>query len=43
MLVTWNLDVRAFFHLHPNVKALYDRVLARPAVVHVWQRNEVSF
>ena len=43
MLATWNLDVPAFFRLHPNVKALYDRVLARPAVADVWQRHEVSF
>ena len=43
MLATWNLDVPAFFRLHPNVKALYDRVLARPAVARVWQRHEVSF
>lgn len=42
MLATWNLDVPAFFRLHPNVKALYDRVLARPAVARVWQRHEVS-
>lgn len=43
MLATWNLDVPAFFGLHPNVKDLYDRVVARPAVARVWQRHEVSF
>jgi glutathione S-transferase len=43
MLATWNLDVPAFLSLHPNVKALYDRVLARPAVARVWRRHEVSF
>jgi glutathione S-transferase len=43
MLMTWNLDVPAFFRLHPNLKALYDRVIARPAVARVWQRHEISF
>lgn len=43
MLATWNLDVPAFFRLHPNVRALYDRVIARPAVARVWQRHEVTF
>lgn len=42
MLATWNLDVPAFFRAHPNVKALYDRVLARPAVARVWQRHELE-
>ena len=43
MLATWNLDVPAFFRLHPNAKGLYDRVVARPAVARVWRRHEVSF
>jgi glutathione S-transferase len=43
MLATWNLDVPAFFRLHPNVKALYDRIVARPAIARVWQRHAVSF
>ena len=43
MLATWNLDVPAFFRLHPNVKALYDRVVTRPAVARVWQRHDVGF
>jgi glutathione S-transferase len=42
MLATWNLDVPAFFRKHPNVKSLYDRVVARPAVALVWQRHEVT-
>jgi glutathione S-transferase len=43
MLATWNLDVPAFFRKHPNVKALYDRVLARPAVARVWKRHKIEF
>jgi glutathione S-transferase len=43
MLATWNVDVPAFFRRHPNVKALYDRVVSRPAVARVWERHQVSF
>jgi glutathione S-transferase len=43
VLATWNLDVPAFFRLHPNVRDLHDRVVARPAVARVWKRHEVSF
>jgi glutathione S-transferase len=43
MLATWNLDVPVFFRKHPNVKALYDRVLARPAVAGVWKRHKIEF
>jgi glutathione S-transferase len=43
MLATWNLDMPAFFRKHPNVKGLYDRVVARPAVALVWQRHSVEF
>jgi len=43
MLATWNHDVPRFFRSHPNVKALYDRVVARPAVARVWQRHQVEF
>lgn len=39
MLATWNLDVPAFFMRHPNIKAMYDHVVARPAIAKVWQRN----
>jgi glutathione S-transferase len=42
MLATWNLDVAGFFRTHPNVKALYDRVVARPAVASVWKRHQVA-
>ena len=41
-LATWNLDVPAFFRLHPNVRSLCDRVVARPAVARVWRRHELS-
>jgi glutathione S-transferase len=43
MLATWNLDVPAFFRNHQNVKALYDRVVARPAVARVWKRHRVEY
>ncbi|MDP9137546.1 MAG: glutathione S-transferase family protein, partial [Pseudomonadota bacterium] len=39
LLATWNEDVALFFETHPNIKALYDRVAARPAIARVWQRN----
>jgi glutathione S-transferase/GST-like protein len=39
LLATWNEDVPQFFKLHPNVKALCDRVAARPAIAKVWERN----
>lgn len=39
MLATWNLDVPGFFRKHPNVRALYDLVVARPVVAKVWARN----
>jgi glutathione S-transferase len=43
MLATWNRDVPAFFRKHPNVRALYERVVARPAVARVWKRHGVAF
>jgi len=42
MLATWNLDVPGFFRKHPNVRALYDLVVARPAVAKVWARNAMD-
>jgi glutathione S-transferase len=42
MLATWNLDVPAFFRLHPNVHAMYERVTKRPAVAKVWARGEME-
>lgn len=42
MLATWNLDVPAFFKKHPNVRAMYDRVTANPAVARAWGRNEME-
>jgi glutathione S-transferase len=43
MLATWNVDVPAFFRKHPNIRACYDRVLARPAVARVWRRHDLEF
>ncbi|WP_368905145.1 glutathione binding-like protein [Taklimakanibacter lacteus] len=42
MLATWNLDVPAFFKKHPNMRAMYDRVTAHPAITKVWARNEME-
>ncbi|WP_162914436.1 glutathione S-transferase family protein [Taklimakanibacter lacteus] len=42
MLATWNLDVPAFFKKHPNMRAMYDRVTAHPAIAKVWARNEME-
>jgi len=42
MLATWNFDVPAFFKKHPNVRAMYDRVTAHPAIAKVWGRNEME-
>jgi glutathione S-transferase len=43
MLATWDVDVPAFFRKHPNIRACYERVVARPAVARVWHRHEVEF
>ncbi len=42
MLATWNFDVPAFFKKHPNLRQMYDRVTAHPAVARVWARNEME-
>lgn len=42
MLATWNFDVVAFFKKHPNVRAMYDRVTAHPAIGKVWSHNEME-
>ncbi|MFZ5671797.1 MAG: glutathione S-transferase family protein [Pseudomonadota bacterium] len=42
MLATWNLDVVAFFKKHPNLRAMYDRVTANPAIARAWGRNEME-
>lgn len=39
MLASWADDVPALFARHPNIKALYDRVTARPRIAKVWERN----
>jgi glutathione S-transferase len=43
MLATWNPDVPVFFARHPNVRALYDRVCARPKIAAIFKRNELAF
>jgi len=42
MLATWNADVPAFFRKHPNIKAMYDLIAARPAIARVWKRNDME-
>jgi glutathione S-transferase len=42
MQATWNFDVPAFFKKHPNLRAMYDRVTAHPAIAEVWGRNEME-
>ena len=39
MLVSWAPDVPAVFAKHPNLKAMYDKVTAHPAIAKVWARN----
>lgn len=39
MLSTWNPDLPAFYAKHPNVKALCDRVRARPKIAPIWEAN----
>jgi len=42
MQATWNFDVPAFFRKHPNLRQMYDRVTAHPAIAKVWGRNEME-
>jgi glutathione S-transferase/GST-like protein len=39
MLTNWAPDVAALFARHPNIKTLYDRVVAVPVIARVWARN----
>lgn len=41
MLCTWAPDMGALFETHPNLKRMYDAVLANDAVKKVWARNEM--
>ena len=41
MLCSWAPDVGALFEKHPNLKRMYDAVLANEAIDRVWARNEV--
>ena len=42
MLATWNPDQPDFFKRHPNVRALCDRVKARPKIAPIWAANGMS-
>jgi len=42
MQAAWNFDVPAFFRKHPNLRQMYDRVTAHPAIAKVWDRNEME-
>ena len=39
MIASWAPDVPALSAKHPNIKTMYDRVVARPKIAAVWQRN----
>ena len=39
MLCSWAPDVSALYATHPNLKRMYDAVIAHPAVKRVWARN----
>ena len=41
MLCTWAPDMGELFATHPNLKRMYDAVLANDAVKKVWARNEM--
>lgn len=41
MLCTWAPDMEALFAAHPNLRRMYDAVLANDAVKAVWTRNEM--
>jgi glutathione S-transferase len=41
MLCTWAPDMGELFERHPNLKRMYDAVLANDAVKKVWTRNEM--
>ena len=41
MLCSWAPDVGELFATHPNLKRMYDAVLANEAVQKVWARNEM--
>lgn len=40
MLCSWARDVEALFATHPNLRRMYDAVVAHPDVAKVWARNE---
>jgi len=39
MLATWVPDMGELFTRHPNLKAMYDAVVAEPRIAAVWARN----
>jgi glutathione S-transferase len=41
MLCSWAPDMGELFATHPNLKRMYDAVLANEAVKRVWERNEM--
>ncbi len=41
MLCSWAPSMEDLFAKHPNLKAMYDAVLAVPAIKAVWERNGV--
>ena len=41
MLCSWAPDVGELFATYPNLKRMYDAVVANEAVQKVWARNEM--
>jgi glutathione S-transferase len=41
MLCSWAPDMGELFATHPNLKRMYDTVVANAAVQKVWARNEM--
>jgi glutathione S-transferase len=43
MLAAWNKDSREFLEKRPKLRALYDRVRARPKLAAIFKRNGMDF
>lgn len=41
VLATWNTDTRSFFRKHPNIRSLYDGVIANPVIAGVLARHDL--
>ena len=43
MLAAWNKDSREFLEKRPKLRALHDRVRARPKLAAIFKRNGMDF